>query len=135
MPRLSKDDYGLSLVGVVRERAACTRRQVGAVVLDSDGRIAGTGYNGVPAGMTHCDEGGCPRGRFTYADIPANLGNAGHPVPCLALHAERNALKWALDHGTDLSRATLYVSEEPCPDCRAYITACKISRVIVLRQG
>lgn len=115
--RLSRDEYGLALALVVKDRAACTRRKVGAVILDAAGRIAATGYNGTPAGEVHCSDGGCPRGAYTYDQIPGWLGNRGHEVPCLAHHAERNAITWALEHHVRMSTASLYISCAPCPDC------------------
>lgn len=129
-PRLSRDHYGLALAGVVRLRAACTRRQVGAVILDAAGRVAATGYNGMAAGHLHCDEGGCPRGRFSHEQIAPGLGNNGHKVPCRAFHAERNALDWARTHGSDLRECTLYISEEPCPDCTDYAVDVGVGRII-----
>lgn len=115
--RLSRDEYGLALVEVIKLRAACTRRQVGAVILDGDGRIAATGYNGTPAGATHCTDGGCPRGAYTHEAIPGLLGNFGHAVPCVAKHAEWNAIRWALDQNVHMPSSTLYISCPPCPDC------------------
>lgn len=115
--RLSRDEYGKALVHVVKRRAACTRRKVGAVILDAAGRIAATGYNGTKAGAIHCTDGGCPRGAYSYDQVPGLLGNLGHPVVCVAQHAERNAICWALEHEVHLSSSTLYVSCQPCPDC------------------
>lgn len=131
MDRMSRDEYGLALVEVVKQRAACTRRQVGAVILDRDGRIAATGYNGTPAGWTHCTDGGCPRGAFGYDQIGPLLGNSGHEVPCIARHAERNAIVWALEHDVHLPTSTLYTSCEPCPDCLRLIGGIGLGRVVV----
>lgn len=41
--------------------STCGKRQYFAIVLDSNGHIVGTGYNGGPSGTKHCNEGGCPR--------------------------------------------------------------------------
>lgn len=115
--RITMDDYGLKLAEVVRLRAACNRRQVGAVVIGPDKRIVATGYNGVEPGATECSDGGCPRGAYTHDQIPGFLGNAGHKVPCVAIHAEDNAIRYAAAHADDLTDCTLYVSCQPCPDC------------------
>ena len=48
------------LAVATRERAACLRRHVGAILV-SDQRIIATGYNGTPTGFPNCDEGGCHR--------------------------------------------------------------------------
>jgi dCMP deaminase len=115
--RLSRLDYALALADVVKLRAACTRRQVGAVILDRDGRVGATGYNGTPAGSTHCTDGGCPRGAYGYDQIPGFLGNNGHPVACTALHAEINAAAWALTHDVDPASSLVAITCPPCPDC------------------
>lgn len=128
--RLSRDEYGLALVDVVKLRAACTRRQVGAVILDADGRIAATGYNGTPARAVHCTDGGCPRGAFTHEQIPGLLGNAGHEVPCVAKHAERNAICWALEQGVHMPTSTLYISCPPCPDCLRLASGVGLGRIL-----
>lgn len=128
--RLSRCDYGLALVEVIKLRAACTRRQVGAVILDADGRIVSTGYNGTAKGQVHCPDGGCPRGAFGYEQVPPLLGNDGHEVACVALHAERNAITWALQHSADLKNCTLYISCEPCPDCRRLAKGVALGAVI-----
>lgn len=53
------------------------------------------------------------------------------------LHAEREAFKYADEHGTDCSGATMYVTLEPCchhghqPPCTDAIIEHKISRVVV----
>lgn len=128
--RLTRDQYGLALTDVVKLRAACTRRQVGAVILDAAGRIAATGYNGTAAGAVHCSDGGCPRGAYSHDEIAANLGNAGHQVPCVARHAEWNAICWALDQGVHMPSSTLYISTPPCPDCYRLAHGVGLRRVL-----
>lgn len=123
-PRPSRDAYGLSLARSAALRAACTRRQVGACILGPDGRVVSMGYNGTAPGAVECTDGGCPRGALSTAECPSNLGNSGHPVPCVARHAEANAIEWAmrLVHAGvihSLADCTIYVSVPtgPCPDC------------------
>ncbi len=128
--RLTRDEYGLALVEVIKLRAACTRRQVGEVILDAAGRIVATGYNGTAAGEVHCSDGGCPRGAYTYDQIPGLLGNKGHGVPCVARHAEWNAICWALDQGVHMPSSTLYISCAPCPDCHRLAKGVGLGRIV-----
>jgi dCMP deaminase len=116
-PRLTMEDYGLELAAVVARRAACTRRQVGAVIIGPDKRILATGYNGTDAGAVHCTDGGCPRGASDLPVLPRSAGNSGMAVPCIARHAERNAIDWCVEHEIDLTDATIYVTHQTCPDC------------------
>lgn len=63
MRRPSWDEYGLGIARAVAVRGDCTRRKVGAVILDKDHRQVGGGYNGTVPGQPGCLEGACPRGR------------------------------------------------------------------------
>lgn len=82
--------WALSVASAVASRGDCTRRQVGAVILDRDDRICGAGYNGTYRGRPGCLKGACPRGRhYQAADATRNwrLGNGetvGDLVPVCA---------------------------------------------------
>ena len=45
---------------IAKLRSNCLSRQIGAVIVKDNRQIA-TGYNGTPAGIKNCFEGGCPR--------------------------------------------------------------------------
>ncbi|AUG87391.1 deoxycytidylate deaminase [Streptomyces phage ZooBear] len=110
------------------EEAKCTRRQVGAVLV-KDGHIISTGYNGAPSGRKHCTEGGCPRGQLSVLEVPA--GTDYNAVPCTAIHAEANAL---LRAGVRAEGGTIYVTAEPCQQCRNLILGAGVQSV-VYRDG
>ena len=57
------DSWGLGVARAVSLRGDCTRRQVGACILDADHRIIGAGFNGTWPGGPSCLKGECPRGR------------------------------------------------------------------------
>src|SRR5690606_5427616 len=86
------------------DEAKCTRRQVGAVLV-KDGHIISTGYNGTPSGRPNCTEGGCPRGKLTYDEVPGGMDYSA--VPCTGIHAEANAL---LRAGSRAVGCVLYVN-------------------------
>ena len=48
--RASWDEYFMEIAEIVKTRATCLRRQVGAVIV-KDNRIIKTGYNVAPAGL------------------------------------------------------------------------------------
>ena len=58
--RPSWDQYFLNLAHVVKDRSNCLRMAVGVVVV-KDKHIIATGYNGTPAGIKNCFDGGCKR--------------------------------------------------------------------------
>ena len=121
--RKSLDETYLEMTRVLSQRAACTRRQVGALVVDSYGRICASGYNGVPSGEVHCTDGGCPRGLMTKEQVPAYSSYEN----CKAIHAEANAL---LRAGDKARGGTIYVTDEPCHECARLIIASGIEKVV-----
>lgn len=117
--------YFLALAQAVAARADCTRSAVGAVLVNAQNEVRGTGYNGPPAGVPGClSAGACPRGRLSYADRPAH----GDYSDCIADHAERNAIRHASPG--DLAGSTLYTTRAPCPSCWTLIRASGIRRVV-----
>lgn len=95
------------------ERSTCSRLHVGCV-LHRDGRILVQGYNGAPAGLSHCDhECSCvltDHGEH-YPDC-----NSG-PQNCRAVHAEQNAIAWAARWGVGLENAEAVITHQPCLAC------------------
>lgn len=120
------DEYAMLLATAASTRAACSRRQVGAAILDEEHRVMGTGYNGVGAGYLNCSDGGCPRGLLSYGECPAY----GSYENCVGYHAEHNAIQSAEARGLDLTGCTIYVTHDPCADCTARIERAGITRVI-----
>lgn len=90
-------------------KADCTRRRVGAVLL-LNGVVVGKGHNSLPEGS--CLLGDCPRGRMSYAEQPADVGYEASG--CHSLHAEDHALAEA---GERAVGAIAWVTEWPCPRC------------------
>ena len=114
----SFDDIFMNLAIDLAKRSHCVKAQVGAV-LTLDTRIISIGYNGPPAGTHNCDEEwpltGCPRD---------SKGSCS-----LALHAEANAILYAVKNGTRLKGATLYTTLSPCISCARLIFSAGIIKV------
>jgi dCMP deaminase len=119
--RPSWDAYFMQIAHLVKTRATCPRRQVGAVIV-RDRRILSTGYNGAPRGLPHCP----PEG--PHADWPLGCMRAGHCIR--SLHAEQNALLQAAMIGVPCEGATMYVTCQPCNACAKMIINAGIVRVI-----
>ncbi len=106
--------------------STCVRRQYFALLVDQYGHTIGTGYNGVPKHMTHCDRGGCPRAQ---TDVPH-----GSPYDnCLAIHAEVNAIIHS-DYSARRDGCTLYVNGRPCWDCAKVIANSGVTRIVYLED-
>jgi dCMP deaminase len=115
--RPSWDEYFMKLVQVVRERADCTRRKVGALIV-KDFRIITTGYNGTPHNIKNCSEGGCERckkrdeGKINWYEYEES---------CICIHAEQNAIIQAAYLGTSTKGGTMYSTTSPCSSCAKLI--------------
>lgn len=117
-------EYFLGIAGAVSKRADCTRRRVGAVLVDAEHRIVSTGYNGAPAGEPGCaSEGACPRGRLNTVATRTQYDTGDGK--CIAVHAEVNALNYARQPA-----AVMYVTCEPCPPCYHALGAAGINLIV-----
>ena len=104
--------------------ANCFGSKIGAVLVLED-RVISTGYNGTPAGMTNCIEGGCVRCQDRYyekTDQPEKMSDASHVAGaaldrCICIHAEQNALLSAARFGTRVEGATMFTTLSPCFGC------------------
>ncbi len=117
------DDIFMQLAVNLASRSHCIKRHVGAV-LTRDTRIISIGYNGPPAGTHNCDEEwpaeGCPRD---------SKGGCS-----LAIHAEQNAILYAVKNQATIEGSTLYVTLSPCLACARIIYTSGIRTVIYLNS-
>lgn len=116
--KLSFDQIFMKLATDLAQRSHCVKAQVGAV-LTKETRIISIGYNGPPAGTHNCDEEwpetGCPRDSKNSCS--------------LALHAEENAILYAVKNGASLEGSTLYITLSPCLPCARIIYSSGIKKV------
>ena len=116
--RPSFDQIYMRLAHELAHSSTCIKRQVGAVIA-RDTRVVSTGYNGPPSGSYNCSEkwpkNGCPR---------SIRGGC-----LMALHAEQNAILYALERGIPLKGNTLYVTLSPCLPCARLILSVGIGKV------
>lgn len=124
--RPSWTEYGMGVARAVSARGDCTRRQVGAVILDAQHRICGAGYNGTYPGGPSCLRGECPRG---LSDVEPGSSYDTGAGACHAVHAEMNALL-DVDSRERLVGATLYVTAEPCDGCLKILRSTRIRWII-----
>lgn len=119
----SFDSIFMNLASDLAKRSHCVKAQVGAV-LTKDTRIISIGFNGPPAGTHNCDEEwpqtGCP------SDSKGSCS--------LALHAEENAILYAVKNGASLEGSTLYLTLSPCLPCARIIFSSGIKKVVYLRS-
>ncbi|AXI24556.1 Cytidine and deoxycytidylate deaminase zinc-binding region [Cardinium endosymbiont of Sogatella furcifera] len=113
------DAIFMSLAMQLAQRSHCVKKQVGAV-LTKETRIISIGYNGPPAGAYNCDEiwpkTGCAR----------NIRGSCF----LAIHAEQNAVLYALTHHINVKDGILYTTLSPCLPCARIIFSVGIKKVV-----
>lgn len=121
MKKPSFDDIYMELAQNLGKKSHCIVRNVGAV-LAKDTRIISIGYNGPPPNTHNCDEEwpekGCERD---------SKGSCS-----LALHAEQNAILYAVNNRTSVEGSTMYVTLSPCISCARLMLGAKIKKVIYL---
>ncbi len=120
------DEYFMKIANVVKTRADCLRRQVGAVIV-KDYRILATGYNGTPYKIKNCTEGGCQR---CLLRNQGKLKSGEKEESCICLHAEQNAIIQASYLGVSTKGATLYSTDNPCSTCAKMLINAGIIRVV-----
>lgn len=124
--RPSWDEYFMMLADVVRARADCTRRKVGALIV-KDKRIIATGYNGTPHNIKNCSEGGCQRCRQRDQ---GKISAIEYEESCVCIHAEQNAIIQAAYLGISTKDAIFYCTNLPCSSCAKMIINAGIREVI-----
>ena len=125
--RPTDDELFMRVAHQVATRSLCDRDQVGAVIVDTQLRITGTGRNGPPAGFPHGEEtcaSWCLRASHgtKYAEPDY--------TDCPSIHAEANALL-----SSDRSRhegGTIYITSDPCWSCAKMIANSGLQYVVVM---
>ena len=112
----------MEMTKLTATRSSCLRRHVGAVLV-KDTRVIATGYNGAPAGVTHCEVTGCLRQKL-------NVPSGERHELCRGLHAEQNAIIQAALYGISTEGATIYCTTKPCSICTKMIINAKISKIV-----
>ena len=107
--KTNKHIVHLNIANEIAKLSSAERRKVGSVLVTSDGRIAGTGYNGTPAGV----DNSCEQDDVTHDFV---------------IHAEVNAILNARTN--ELEDSTMYISLSPCIRCSAMMLQKRIKRVV-----
>lgn len=120
------DEYFMMLATVVKSRADCLRRQVGAIIV-KDQRIMATGYNGTPHNIKDCSQGGCLRCQKRHS---GELKSGQDEESCVCIHAEQNTIIQAAYLGLSTKGAVLYSTTNPCSSCAKMLINAGIVRVV-----
>lgn len=105
MGRPSFDEWVANMLPSVALRGTCARRKAASIAIDEHNRIISMGYNGVPRGFPHCNDGN---------ECLGALDAKGDTSRCLAIHAEINMI---LNCPNPYDIVKVYVSASPCKAC------------------
>ncbi len=103
-------EYFMWLAVVAATRSTCSRLKVGCVIVDREGYVKSTGYNGSAPGASHDP-----------------LLHDGRNVR--TIHAEANAVAHA---HCDLRGSTAYVTTFPCRECIKLLGAAGVKSIVWL---
>jgi len=150
---LKWDRYFFNLCTDVGKNSSCLSRQIGSVLV-KEKTVIGTGYNGPPRGVPHCDErflidpelrgilevkGLIPEELVKMRKCPRQiLGyKSGEGLQwCIAGHAERNALINSARMGIQTKDCSLYMDcGIPCTPCLVEIINAGIREIVVSNFG
>lgn len=113
--KISRKEYYVDLLNVVRKRSECPRLSVGALLIDN-GRICMTGYNGTPSGYA----GNC----CSVEDDECKL----------TIHAEMNVVAMCAKKGIAMEGLTLWVTNSPCANCAKVLANSGVKTVVYLEE-
>lgn len=130
----------LQIAYLISQESKCCSWKVGAVI-EKNGRIISTGYNGSPAGGVNCCDHAVENDWTRVVYQPSTMTHKSvllkeHRMEHAAwsakneIHAELNAILYAARNGLSLEGATMYVTLSPCADCAKAITQSGIKKVV-----
>jgi dCMP deaminase len=121
--RPSWDEYFLGMAVAASARGDCIRRKVGAVLVDANNYIIGSGYNGSFPGGPSCLKGECPR------CLDDTIPSGEQYENCIEYHAEDNCLRNSRFNRAD-PPFRMYVTYTPCYMCKELLFFWSIDTVI-----
>lgn len=130
--RPSREECLVATAFVWAKRSTCDRLHVGCVI-HRDGRILTQGYNGAPAGLTHCNHDcDCLP---SYERPEEHHPDCATRQPCtISVHAEQNAISFAARWGVGLEGSDIVVTHQPCLSCAMSIINAGIKSVTYVRE-
>ncbi|TDF96774.1 deoxycytidylate deaminase [Paenibacillus piri] len=125
------DTYFLDMAYMASTRSRCSRRHVGAVLVQGK-KLLGAAYNGAPMGVPDCSEAGC----MLVEEIElADNDGAEQLVKkqrCIrTIHAEQNLLLFT--DPKDREGSVVYVTDQPCWTCANMLANSGILEIVYHR--
>ncbi|XP_026522777.1 deoxycytidylate deaminase isoform X1 [Notechis scutatus] len=112
-------EYFMAVAFLSAQRSKDPNSQVGACIVNSEKKIVGIGYNGMP--------NGCSDDLLPWTRTADNKLNTKYPYVC---HAELNAIM--NKNSADVKGCSIYVALFPCNECAKLIIQAGIQEVIFM---
>jgi dCMP deaminase len=145
---LKWDQYFYNICDEVSKNSSCLSRRIGAILV-KDKTIIGSGYNGPPRGIPHCN-----KRHFIDPELKAALATTGFDLEselehcprkllgyksgeglqwCVAGHGERNALINSARMGISTKDTTLFMNcGIPCTPCLIEIINSGVKEIVCI---
>lgn len=125
------DTYFMDIAYMASSRSQCSRRQVGAVLVQGK-KLLGTAYNGAPMGVPDCLEAGCMLVEEYEIKQLDGKEEVIKKQRCIrTIHAEQNLLLFTEPH--DREKSTVYVTDQPCWTCANMLANSGVSEIVFHR--
>ncbi|XP_023598754.1 deoxycytidylate deaminase isoform X1 [Trichechus manatus latirostris] len=112
-------EYFMAVAFLSAQRSKDPNSQVGACIVNTENKIVGIGYNGMP--------NGCSDDLLPWRRTAENKLDTKYPYVC---HAELNAIM--NKNSADVKGCTMYVALFPCNECAKLIIQAGIKEVIFM---
>lgn len=125
------DTYFMDIAYMASTRSRCTRRHVGAVLVQGK-KLLGTAYNGAPMGVPDCSEAGCMIAEQYEVEMVDGKERVVKKERCIrTIHAEQNLLLFT--DRIDREGATVYVTDQPCWTCANMLANSGVTEIVYHR--
>lgn len=111
------NEYFMAMALLSAQRSKDPSTKVGACIVNSENKIVGVGYNGMPTG---CSDDALPWSRTADSELDTK-----YPYVC---HAELNAI--LNSNQATLKDCTLYVTLFPCNSCAKAVIQSGIKKIV-----
>jgi len=110
-------EYFMALAWIIKDRSHDAETKHGAIAVDQDNKIIGTGYNGFP--RYHDDD---------------SLPNARPEKYLWMIHAEANLIYNMVGREASLKGSTIYVTGYPCLECVKAMIQCGVKQIFCMNR-
>lgn len=109
---ISWDNYFIEIAKTISSKSKDPHTKVGAVLVDNENRIIGTGYNGFPPGFSDTEERWQRPTKYSYV-----------------VHAEANCLLHSI---VKPKGHTMYTTMFPCQECAKLLATSGVKKIVYL---